>query len=62
MNQIRHYSRAAIISSAREVFLAGGTIDDCPNSMRHYADVWRYEFQQCQFQASADGEGREVKA
>jgi hypothetical protein len=53
---IQVQSRAAIMASAREAYLAGKTIHDCPGNMRHFRDVWKFEFEQCQFEASANGD------
>jgi len=53
---IQVQSRAAIMASAREAFLSGKTIHDCPKEMRHYRDVWKFEFQRCQFEASANSD------
>jgi hypothetical protein len=52
-------SRAAIMQSAYDAFLSGKTVNDVPEAFKHYADVWRYEFEQCAFHAACTGD--EVK-
>jgi hypothetical protein len=49
-------SRPAIMESARQAYLSGKTVDDCPEKFKPWEKAWRYEYQQCAFEMAANGQ------